>query len=143
MCQLSPLLKLCTCHTHSDACQLPNYWVLQRPQQQEAGIYLMGETLLPQPALAPTDELNSATLLKLLNTGQCFDKALPLCDGDLLELYFTVDNAPEKADVSSQLQYSFVYQHGQWQPAATDPFDTDRIDIEHGPIAHPFTTQQP
>lgn len=138
MCQLSQQLTLCTCHTNEDATQLLHYWVLKRQHQQDPETYLVGETMMP-PAIAPQVEaLNIATLSSLLNTGQCFDKALTHHDGDLLELYFTLEQEPDANENTGRLQYSFVYQQGRWQPADADPFDSSRIDVQSGPIAHPF-----
>lgn len=113
-------LKLCACHALTGNEQ--HYWVLHRYDRTMKN-EIIGEAMLPS-WLDPQDEAcNKATLLRLLNEGDVFDKDLGIKNIDRLQFSF---NLPDKYE----LYYGYEYRNGKWHK---DFFDAIEWMWQHEP----------
>ena len=139
MCKISDKLKLCTCKTDNVE-QLKHYWILKRHNGQNNCIY--GEAILPANIGEQSDRINEKTILKMLNSGNCFDMELILHEDDILELHFTFHADPEKYFMlpchGNYLAYAFKIKKGIWKKTDFDPFGENLEDIQKGKITRPF-----
>jgi hypothetical protein len=141
MCRISEKLKLRTCGP-SNIGSLENYWVLYKPGNQFECI--LGEILVPYKLERDLNKVNRRTLLKLLNQGNCFDKELPIEEGDILELTFEVPeitrNLAEEF-MRSSFSYWFTFKNGKWKNYQIDLSCWNLIEIKMGEIKVQFGRQ--
>lgn len=113
MCEVSEKMQLCTC-TEVDFDNAKHYWVYHRfiKGKEER---VIGIPVLPVHIDEKIDLANKTLLKTLLNQNTVFDKPIYPCEGDLLELAFSI-NAGEKRVV-----YGFKFHNEKWIEEEYDP----------------------
>lgn len=139
MCIINNKIKLCTCN-NNDLSELKNYWILKRPKEET--LWVVGEMLLPANISYSAESANKKTLLKQLNTGNCFDKEFQIQANDILELHFTivVDELKYlKLNCNGNfLVYVFKFKSGKWKFDHYNPYNRGFEEVIKGKINNPF-----
>ncbi|SDE16864.1 hypothetical protein [Niabella drilacis] len=123
MCRISDELILCTCTDENQSTESPYTWKLYRQQEY---IELLGRFFPSAQLRADIIRDNYSTLLYRLNSGNCFDKEIPLEDGDELNLFLNVPlNKKNKRYINRNVQvfnpysllleYRFRFESGKWE----------------------------
>ena len=74
-------------------------------------------------------------LLKMLNSGNCFDIELHHQEEDILELHFTINSDTYDSDY---LAYAFVFKNYKWKETDYDLFGANLDDVQKGKVINPF-----
>ncbi|MFM2394666.1 MAG: hypothetical protein RLZZ546_2648 [Bacteroidota bacterium] len=105
MCQISNKIKFCTCEI-KDTDKLDHYWELHR-FNPDKDLGLLGETMLPH--LDNDFEINSQTLIKVLNENVAFDQPITFQSKDVfVVILYSNDSEKRKS-------YSFIYKNKKWK----------------------------
>lgn len=139
MCTINDKIKLCTCNK-DDVRELKNYWILKRPTEEP--LLVVGEMILPANISNFVDSENKKTLLKKLNSGNCFDKEFQIQVNDILELHFTIEVKELKYLKlnfnGNFLVYVFKFKSGKWKFDHYNPYNRGFEEVIKGKINNPF-----
>jgi len=110
MCTISDRIKFCSCGGDEvDIEELNHYWRLYRFSTSK-DLEILGLVMVPELNLSPEYTLNEATLERVLNDGDAFDKEFDFKEKDRLVI---VLNNHQKKGIPT-MEYTFEYNAGQW-----------------------------